>query len=82
MTSDNPLLQDWDTPYGLPPFTLIRSEHFEPALQAAMQLHRDELTALTGQSAAPDFDVTERLPCLATGTPQDAATKATAVEML
>ncbi len=58
MTSDNPLLQDWDTPYGLPPFTLIRSEHFEPALQAAMQQHRDELTVLTGQSAAPDFDNT------------------------
>ena len=58
MKSDNPLLQDWDTPYGLPPFTLLRSEHFEPALQAAMQQHRDELAALASNPAAPDFDNT------------------------
>ena len=58
MKSDNPLLQDWDTPYGLPPFTLLRSEHFEPALQAAMQQHRDELAALASNPATPDFDNT------------------------
>ena len=33
--SPNPLLQDWDTPYGLPPFETIRTEHFVPALRAA-----------------------------------------------
>ena len=58
MTSDNPLLQDWDTPYGLPPFSLLRSAHFEPALLAAMQQHREELAALTSQPGAPDFDNT------------------------
>ncbi len=33
-------------------------------------------------SAAPDFDDSARLPCLATGTPAPATTKAEAVEML
>ena len=33
-------------------------------------------------SAEPDFDDSARLPCLATGTPHPAATKALAVEML
>src|ERR1043165_5099705 len=33
-------------------------------------------------SAAPDFDEKARLPCLATGTPQPATTRALAVEIL
>ena len=56
--SPNPLLQDWDTPYGLPPFETIRTEHFVPALRAAMQANRAELDAIAAQSAPPDFDNT------------------------
>ena len=58
MSTDNPLLQDWATPYGLPPFEALRAEHFEPALRAAMQAHRVELAAiaaLTIDTAAPSF---------------------------
>ena len=57
-TTDNPLLQDWDTPYGLPPFAQLRPEHFEPALCAAMREHLDELAAIAGNAEAPDFDNT------------------------
>ncbi|MCW5612952.1 MAG: M3 family metallopeptidase [Rubrivivax sp.] len=57
-TTDNPLLQDWDTPYGLPPFAQLRPEHFEPALRAAMREHLDELAAIAGNAEAPDFDNT------------------------
>ena len=56
--SSNPLLQDWDTPYGLPPFDAIRTEHFEPALRTAMQANRDELDAIATQAEAPSFDNT------------------------
>jgi len=56
--SANPLLEDWDTPYGLPPFAAIRTEHFVPALRAAMQANRDELDAIAAQPAAPSFDNT------------------------
>ena len=61
MSTDNPLLQDWATPYGLPPFEALRAEHFEPALLAAMKAHRVELAAiaaLTIDTAAPSFDNT------------------------
>jgi peptidyl-dipeptidase Dcp len=53
--ADNPLLQAWDTPFGLPPFDRIRPEHFEPALRAAMAEHRVELAALTAQPEPPSF---------------------------
>ncbi|MES2960149.1 MAG: M3 family metallopeptidase [Pseudomonadota bacterium] len=56
--STNPLLQAWDTPYALPPFAMLRAEHFAPALSAAMQLHRVELDAIAGQPDAPSFDNT------------------------
>ena len=56
--NDNPLLQGWTAPYGLPPFEQLRAEHFEPALRSAMQAHRDELAAISTQAAAPSFDNT------------------------
>jgi peptidyl-dipeptidase Dcp len=54
----NPLLDDWDAPYGLPPFDAIRAEHFAPAMRSAMQAHRDELQAIATQTEPPDFDNT------------------------
>jgi peptidyl-dipeptidase Dcp len=56
--ADNPLLQDWTTPHGLPPFGQLRAEHFEPALREAMREHRAELAAIAGDPAPPDFDNT------------------------
>jgi peptidyl-dipeptidase Dcp len=58
LAARNPLLQDWDTPHGLPPFAQLRAEHFEPALLAAMQQHRDELARIAADPRAPDFDNT------------------------
>jgi peptidyl-dipeptidase Dcp len=58
MVSSNPLLNDWDTPYGLPPFADIRPEHFAPALRAAMQTNRAELDAIAAQAEPPSFDNT------------------------
>ncbi|MGL6110619.1 MAG: M3 family metallopeptidase, partial [Rubrivivax sp.] len=56
--STNPLLEAWDSPYGLPPFDAIRPEHFAPALHAAMQANRDELDAIASQAEPPSFDNT------------------------
>jgi peptidyl-dipeptidase Dcp len=58
MSTANPLLEDWATPYGLPPFDEIGVDHFEPALLAAMQAHRDELAELAASASPPDFDNT------------------------
>jgi peptidyl-dipeptidase Dcp len=54
----NPLLADWDAPFGFPPFDLIRAEHFEPAFDAALASHLCELDEIAAQSEAPTFDNT------------------------
>ncbi|MEW6690515.1 MAG: M3 family metallopeptidase [Pseudomonadota bacterium] len=60
MTTDsgNPLLQPWDTPFGLPPFDRIRPEHFVPAYEAARAAHLAEIDAIASQSEAPSFENT------------------------
>jgi peptidyl-dipeptidase Dcp len=57
-TRDNPLLQPWNTPFGLPPFETIRPEHFAPAFEHAMRAHRAEIDAIAGDAAPPTFDNT------------------------
>jgi peptidyl-dipeptidase Dcp len=54
----NPLLQEWSTAYGLPPFQLLEAVHFEPALRAAMQEHREELAGIVRADERPSFDNT------------------------
>lgn len=53
--NDNPLLQPWTAPHGLPPFDRLRPEHFEPALREAMRRHRAELESIATRPEAPDF---------------------------
>ncbi|MDC8770967.1 M3 family metallopeptidase [Roseateles albus] len=57
MTSpnSNPLLQDWHTPYGLPPFGAIEAAQFAPAFEAALLQHRAELEAIAMQAEPPTF---------------------------
>ena len=52
---DNPLLATWDTPYGAPPFELIKNEHFRPALHEAMRIHTGEIDVIAHSHAVPDF---------------------------
>ena len=54
----NPLLQPWDTPHELPPFSLVRAEHFEPAFDEALRQHRAEVDAIGRNAEAPSFDNT------------------------
>ena len=56
--TSNPLLQPWDTPFGLPPFDRIRAEHFVPAFEAARAAHLAELDAIAAQSETPSFENT------------------------
>jgi len=56
--ADNPLLQSWNAPFGLPPFDRIRPEHFAPAFLHAMGAHRAEIDAIAGCPEPPTFDNT------------------------
>ena len=55
MTQDNPLLTPWNTAFGVPPFDLIRPEHFAPAFEVAMAEHLAEVDAIGANPAPPDF---------------------------
>lgn len=54
----NPLLQEWKTPFGTPPFDIIKTEHFVPAIEEAIRLATDEITLITVNPLPPDFENT------------------------
>ncbi len=51
----NPLLEDWQTPFGAPPFDRIASEHFLPAFTEAITQFRAEVEAVAANPDAPGF---------------------------
>jgi len=53
--SSNPLLAEWTTPFGLPPFDRIAPDHFPAAFDHAFTEHEAEIAAIAGNPAAPDF---------------------------
>ncbi len=57
-TSDNPLLQKWDTPFETAPFSKIKPEHYLPAFKAAIAQHEEEIKGIVSNSEAPTFENT------------------------
>ena len=51
----NPLLQDWETPFALPPFDLIEDAHFAPALDQALDQGRAAIQAIADNPEPPSF---------------------------
>ncbi len=51
----NPLLTDWTTPFGLPPFDTIKDADFAPAVDAALTEARANIAAITASDDAPTF---------------------------
>ncbi len=49
---DNPFFKEWKTPFGVPPFAAIRTEHFLPAIQEGIRQHRSEIEAIANDPAA------------------------------
>lgn len=57
--NENPLLAEtFDTPYGVPPFDLIKEDHFEPAILEGIKLHQAEIDAIANSSEEPTFENT------------------------
>ena len=54
----NPFLTEFHTPHETTPFHLIRTEHFEPAIQHAMEVHNQEIEAIIHQAEEPTFENT------------------------
>lgn len=54
MTS-NPLLQNWDTPFGLPPFDQIADAHFSEAIDYTLKNTLAEINHIAESDTAPTF---------------------------
>jgi peptidyl-dipeptidase Dcp len=58
MMINNPLLQEWTYPFGTPPFHLVETIHFKPAVEEAIRAAEEEIKIITGNDDPPDFDNT------------------------
>jgi peptidyl-dipeptidase Dcp len=52
---DNPLLDEWGGPFGVPDFGRIKPDHFRPAFARAFAAHAAEVASIGGNAAAPTF---------------------------
>ncbi len=57
-TSNNPFFQEWTTPFGVPPFPLIKEVHFLPAIKEGILRQRSEVEAIAACADPPTFSNT------------------------
>ncbi|HKM30758.1 MAG TPA: hypothetical protein VJX89_01225, partial [Bacteroidales bacterium] len=55
---NNPLLEEYNTPFKTPPFHLVKTEHFMPAIKEAMAQHQAEIDAIVNNQDEPTFENT------------------------
>ena len=56
--AENPLLVEWDTPYGIPPFEQVQPEHYIPAYKVAMAAELAEIDAIVNNAEEPTYENT------------------------
>lgn len=54
----NPLLEEWNTPFGIAPFSEIKAEHYKPAILKSIEEHNKEIDAIVNNPEAPTFENT------------------------
>lgn len=54
----NPFFQEWKTPFGVPPFAQIKTEHFLPAIREGVAQHRREVEAIAKSPEPATFENT------------------------
>ncbi|UCE40125.1 MAG: M3 family metallopeptidase [Candidatus Aminicenantes bacterium] len=57
-TTDNPFFAEYDTPFKVPPFDIIKPEHFIPAYEKGMELQKAEIEKIINNPESPTFDNT------------------------
>lgn len=55
---NNPFLEEWNTPYGIPPFDEIQLSDYIPAVTAGIEQQKKELDAILANPDAPTFENT------------------------
>lgn len=54
----NPLLQQYETAFKVPPFSSIQPAHFMPAFEEGMKAQQQRITAIVNQRSVPTFQNT------------------------
>lgn len=54
----NPFMEEWTTPYGVPPFARIENGHYMPAIKKGILELRADIQAIAENSEAPSFENT------------------------
>jgi len=54
----NPFCSQWNAPHETAPFDKIKTEHFEPAFLRGIELHKNEIAAITNDQEMPSFENT------------------------
>jgi len=52
----NPFFSEYDTPFGVPPFDLIKAEHFLPAFEKGMEESKNNVEAILSSTEEPTFE--------------------------
>ena len=55
---DNPFFEAWNTPYEIPDFGRIKTEHYLPAFREGMARQKSEIDAIVNNPEAPTFENT------------------------
>ncbi len=55
---NNPLLKDFQTPYGSAPFSVIKNDHFLPAFETAIKEAKKEIDQIVANPEPADFENT------------------------
>ena len=54
----NPFLNEYETPFKIPPFESIKFSHYEPAFEIGMAEHREEIDKIANNQSEPTFENT------------------------
>lgn len=57
-TTMNPFFETYTTPYEVPPFDLIKNEHFKPAILEGIRKQEAEINAIVSNTDKPSFENT------------------------
>lgn len=58
MANSNPLLEVFNTPFGVPPFSEIKLEHYTPGIEKLIEKSLSEIEAIANQNETPSFENT------------------------
>ena len=53
--NSNPLIEGWDTSYGIPDFGAVKEKHYVPAFEAGIAQQQAEIEAIIANADAPTF---------------------------